>query len=425
MVLDSIQSSLNDPRFIAEHRYRPTDFSRQRTLTFERVALSLLSGPVTSLHSGAEALCQGLNRPEEGEGPQGVTKQALSRAYRKFPYEALITLQRHVVHTFAEQVPQTRWMGYRLVAVDGTKIRLPLDPTLAQTFGTQGNQTPTRRPMALYVSHYDASNGLPLGGELAPNFMGERFLAERLLEERSENDLMLYDRGFPSFALFALHRHLDRAFCARLPVNFCPQVREFLASDARDAIIDWSVSAARKRDCASLGIATDPLRLRLVRVSLPGGTTEVLATNLLDVDAFPAHLFKDLYRRRWAVEEAFKAVKPALRVEQFRTRGVLGVYQEVYARFLTLTLASIARALTQPTVATLTEGRTHPYQVNFRAALVKLLRRFYSLWGPDETQPCLDLLVRIARDTEPVRPDRSYPRKTKHINPLPFAGLQS
>ena len=81
-VLDSIRLLLNDPQFIAEHRYCAADFSRQRTLAFERVALSFLSGPVTSLHHGVEALCQGLNRPEEGPP---VTKQALSKAYRKFP----------------------------------------------------------------------------------------------------------------------------------------------------------------------------------------------------------------------------------------------------------------------------------------------------------------------------------------------------
>jgi hypothetical protein len=165
---------------------------------------------------------------------------------------------------------------------------------------------------------------------------------------------MLYDRGFPSFALFALHRHRHRAFCARLPLHFCREVTAFLESGATEAIVEWSAAADPKRDCAQLGIPADPLRLRLLRVPLPGGTFEVLATNLFDAAAFPTHLFKDLYRCRWAVEEAFKALKPALRVEQFRTQGVLGVYQEVYARFLTLTLASIARALTQPTVAAFT-----------------------------------------------------------------------
>ena len=119
----------------------------------------------------------------------------------------------------------------------------------------------------------------------------------------------------------------------------------------------------------------------------------------------------------------FKALKPALRVEQFRTRGMLGMYQDVYARFLTLTLASIARPLTQPTVAAFTADRRHPHQVNFRAALAKLRTRFFQLWDSADTQGCLDLLIWIAGDPEPIRPNHSNPRKTTHISPLPFAGV--
>ena len=84
-------------------------------------------------------------------------------------------------------------MGFRLVAVNGTKIRVPPDSDLAEAFGTQGNQTATERPMALYASHLGASDGPPLDGELAPSFIGERLLAEQLLEEQSASALMLYD----------------------------------------------------------------------------------------------------------------------------------------------------------------------------------------------------------------------------------------
>lgn len=52
-----------------------------------------------------------------------------------------------------------------------------------------------------------------------------------------------------TFALFALHRHLDRAFCARLPVNFCREVITFQASRASDSIIEWCAGANPMRDC--------------------------------------------------------------------------------------------------------------------------------------------------------------------------------
>jgi hypothetical protein len=55
--------------------------------------------------------------------------------------------------------------------------------------------------------------------------------------------------------------------------------------------------------------------------------------------------------------------------------------------------------------------------------LGKLRTRFFQLWDPDDTHGCLDLLVWFARDAETIRPDRWYPRKTKHVSPLPFAGV--
>lgn len=45
----------------------------------------------------------------QGLSLKGVTKKALSKSYRKFPYVALIELEQQVVSRFTEQVPGTRW----------------------------------------------------------------------------------------------------------------------------------------------------------------------------------------------------------------------------------------------------------------------------------------------------------------------------
>ena len=51
-ILNTVRPTLNDLQFIAEHRYQPTDFTRKRILTFERVAPSLLSGPIACKRPG-------------------------------------------------------------------------------------------------------------------------------------------------------------------------------------------------------------------------------------------------------------------------------------------------------------------------------------------------------------------------------------
>ncbi|SEQ47995.1 Transposase DDE domain-containing protein [Ectothiorhodospira magna] len=149
-----------------------------------------------------------------------------------------------------DEHPAQRWMGYRLVAVDGTKVRLPLNDDLAEAFDTQGNQTQTQRPMALPVSQQDVLTRVPLSCELAPMRMGERFLAERLLSGLNTEDLALYDRGFPSFALFVAHRDAKVDFCVRLSKKFNTQVSRFIASGQTETVIHWTPTAKMRRDCA-------------------------------------------------------------------------------------------------------------------------------------------------------------------------------
>ena len=78
LALNTIRSIPNDPQFVAEHQYQPADLIRKRTLTFERVALSMFGGPIASLRNGADALCQGL-------GPKGVPV----RCHQAGPVESL------------------------------------------------------------------------------------------------------------------------------------------------------------------------------------------------------------------------------------------------------------------------------------------------------------------------------------------------
>ena len=163
--------------FIRRHCEDPRDFSRQRLLTFERVALFFLQGACSSLRFGMQQLLQSLLGNGGFQSGLTVSRQAVSKACRKFPYQAFVSLQQQAVDTFYAQRDTPRWMGLRLVGVDGTKVRLPRTSTMAQAFGTQTNDRKRARPMALMVAHYDVLARVPLCAELSPCSMGERFLA--------------------------------------------------------------------------------------------------------------------------------------------------------------------------------------------------------------------------------------------------------
>ena len=70
------------------------------------------------------------------------------------------------------------------------------------------------------------------------------------------------------------------------------------------------------------GQVAEGLRIRFVKVSLPNGETEILATSLLDTEQFPTGDFKELYRLRWGVEAYFQVLKSRLCFDNFSGKSV-------------------------------------------------------------------------------------------------------
>jgi len=86
----------------------------------------------------------------------------------------------------------------------------------------------------------------------------------------------------------------------RLTLAHSRDVRAFVASGKDDDTVSMMCRARLSRQvCEQSGVDPDTaLQIRLIRVTLPTGETEVLATSLLDTEAFPAELFADLYHQR-------------------------------------------------------------------------------------------------------------------------------
>ena len=88
-----MQQALQSQEFIRRHCEDPRDFSRQRLLTFERVALFFLQGACSSLRFGMQQLLQSLLGNGGFQSGLTVSRQGVSKACRKFPYQAFVSLQ--------------------------------------------------------------------------------------------------------------------------------------------------------------------------------------------------------------------------------------------------------------------------------------------------------------------------------------------
>lgn len=301
------------------------------------------------------------------------------------------------------------WQGFRLLAVDGTTFRLPPGEALTRTFGEQASGPTLARGSVLY----DIAHDLVVDTQVAATCVGEHELAIEHLPAASAGDLLIYDRGYPAFWFFAMHLALGVDFCMRLSRSSFAAANAFWQSDEVSKVVTLTPSAEQRRACRDQQLAVEPIRIRLVRVRLKGGETEVLATSVLHEQRLPSRLFAQLYHRRWSVEEHYKRQKRWAEIENLSGRSVLAVRQDIHAKILAMNLAAMVRNVAQLIATRRFAHRKLTYQVRGCSALSAMKNNLVRLLTaePIDRQCLLEALIRhLSSAVEAVRPNRSFPR---------------
>lgn len=395
------------PDFIQDFRLSDTAFTRVRDLPFQRLVTFMLNLRKASTEQELAGFFATLE--EQPVASATPTRAAFSKARKQLSEKVFSALNRGAIETFRAGCKTPLWHGFRLFAVDGTALRLPGGAALEAFFGAQGSGPTLARASILY----DVSHDLVVDTQVSATCVSERELAVEHLAAARPGDLLLYDRGYPAFWLFALHLMLGVEFCMRLPRNSFSAADAFWESAEPAAIITLNPSPEQRRDCRTQGVPEAPLRVRLVRVRLRGGETEVLATSVLDEARLPARLFAQLYHRRWSVQESYKRQKRWLEVENLSGRSVLAVRQDIHAKILALNLAAMVRAVAQWLAARRFAARKRTYQVRACAALSAMknnLVRFLIGSSHDRGGLLKRLIQQLSSSVDAVRPDRSFPR---------------
>jgi hypothetical protein len=275
--------------------------------------------------------------------------------------------------------------------------------------------------LARLSSLYDVLNGITVEADIVPMREGERVLAGEHLAATRADDLLLYDRGYPAFWLFALHALEQRHFCARVPVGFSDEVKAFVDSGEASATVAFEPNDEARRQCATYALPDSPVTLRLIRVELSSGEIEVLATSLLDEAAFPTDCFGELYHKRWGIEENYLTQKHRLEIENFSGKSAQVVRQDFYAKLFTLNLTAIIAWVAQAIADRRLASRRRPYKVNFANAVSKMKDNLVRLFLACSARELLTRLAwAMAAAVEAVRPGRSFPRNFKKISQHQF-----
>ncbi len=364
------------------------------------------------------------------EASQVITKSAFFQARKQLSHTAFQTLN----HQIIDDVYQGRWKpktwkGFRLCAIDGTSIRLPNEPDIIGHFGVHnGREDQQACAMGMASVFYDVLNKLVIDSGIHPRLTSERQCAEDHLEFSDTGDLVLFDRGYVAFWLYAYLLQRNISFCMRAKTNQSLLIKGFVKSGKREAIVTFEPNKPSIKTCEEKGLSTKPITLRLVRVDLPN-EVEVLVTNLMDKEVYDCSIFKSLYHLRWGIEENYKRLKQWAEIENFSGKSALSVKQDFYAKIVAANLTTLMEVQAQEIVDKRTRYLKRNYQINYAQALSKMKHRIVTILTSSSAQ--VSSLIKqtveyISRTIEAVREGRSYPRRLKNIkNDIHFPAYKS
>ena len=411
-LIQFLKNIINSENFKHRCRVSPKAFTRNRILNFTSLILLLINLRTSSIRT---EMAHFFKTWDDSDIPMDkATSSAFSQARLKLKPEAFIELNGHMVRYFYNHAEVKTWFGYNLMAIDGSKLRLPNKKDIPVHFGMMYPKNGDPLPMARISQMFDVLNKITIDAIISPMAVGEHELASQHVLHLRPTDLVLMDRGYPAFWLFKMILAVQSGFCARISDKKWLQVKKFRESAELEQIIDLTPTFGSKKTCRELGLDIEPIRLRLIRVELESGETEILITSLTDSESFPHHLFQELYHRRWPVEEDYKVMKNRLEIENWSGESVVSVEQDFYAKVFVKNLAAALVHPLKPIITAATAHRKHDYQINFSQVLSKIKNTVVLLFKRSDLKRLLsDFIDVLARLTEPIRTNRKNKRIKK------------
>jgi hypothetical protein len=339
----------------------------------------------------------------------------------RLPIKTIKDINAHLVARLQANTPtEALWRGRRVKLVDGTGISMP-DTAANQALYPQSNsQKPgCGFPAMNLVGIFCLSSGALLQVAHGDRLAHETKLFASLWHTVEKGDVIVEDRAFCSFGAFAglLARGAD--VLARLPEKKCRQaISSQLPKNGNcDLLITWKRPSQPPPSMSQEQFESLPesLTVRVVRmdISRRGFRTQsvTLITTLSD-PTITAQELAALYLRRWEIELHFREIKVLLNMDVLRCKTPAMIEREL---LMHLVAYNLVRTLMQ--TSALCHGADLG-RLSFKGTL-DTVRHFANAAHAAEGKPktiqalTAELLMAVAKDPNPLRPNRSEPRAVK------------
>lgn len=398
---------------VLKYKVSKNDFTRKRKQSFQNTILFMINFLTKSLSIEIENFLAFIKGSIGKQNAEHYTKSAFVQCRKKIKPEVFKYLSESLVDEFYtdNDASVKLWNGFRLLAVDGSRMTLPDTQELEDIYGRTKNQSKTGVIQARVSVLYDVLNKFVLDGSLSPLTTGENKLALEHLKFSAKNDLIIYDRGYPSFNL--MYEHYDRSvdFLIRAKIDFNNVTRKFYESGLRSDIVKMFPGKNTKLS-DKLYTKDTYVKVRLERVELPGGEVEILITSLCDSTKYPNSIFKKLYFMRWGVEIFYDELKNKIKAEHFSGYSQNSILQDFYAALFVSNVQSLIVGDINDELASESKDNKYQYKVNTNLSYGFLKNRIIELFFSDKEMSIIteELRTLFKKHTIPIRPNRKYER---------------
>ena len=356
-------------------------------------------------------------RAAQGLQPPSASTAAFCKAKMRLPLGLIEDLISAIAAAAVKGVPRHEfWMGHRVKLLDGTSVSLPDTAANRGRWPQPTTQKPGEGfPQMRVVAVFSLATGAILAWVTGAYLQGEATLARELLPALQAGDILVRDRAFAGYAL--IHELLGRG--VHTVTRLAARTKRFqtvgklgpddrLVQLARPTVPSAGYNRQQWRQLSEAMV----LRFVEVRVSAPGFRTRsyTLVTTLLDHRKYTREALADLYRARWEVEVDFLHIKTTMRAQMLRARCPASAEREL--RFVLLAY-NVVRAVMARAAATKSGD---PRRLSFAGARGAVSQLENALGGSTRRRRLAAIhavLLALASQPVPLRPDRSEPRAIK------------
>jgi hypothetical protein len=423
LLLEKIKQYLGNDDLRLKSSISNRDFIRRRRLPFTTLIAFMVNLVRKSLQVEIGSFSRATNTVD-------FTKQAFSKARKKLSPIAFQLLNEKLVSEFYTDNDFKLFKGLRVLAIDGSTLRLPDEEELYKHFGRVEHQKSV--PIARISMVYDILNNITLHAVLGTFYSSERDMAKQNINEICKfgtplhnsgheiNDLLIFDRGYPSAAFMHFLQVKRKHFLIRLPNNSLNEVSEVVNSGMNDSIVNIPfLNKDRRKSRERLKFEfeineNEFLNARVLVFELPDNQKEILITSLIDKEKFTYEDIFKLYKMRWNQEENYKFYKCIAEIENFSGKSKLAIEQDFHATVFTCNIAAIIAQEAQDELdqEAPNQDRKYEYKINRNVLIGTIKNEIAHVLLSDQNldEYCTKLKSFIKKSLVPIRTGRSYPR---------------